>query len=194
MNDLQRSQSLQADITGNVNGVPVSGTGTATTTGLSQGMFEGRSALAQTSMLDMQLVGNGEPVALTIGSTSYYDAGFNWLGSSGETHERANGPMTIPQSVRAGDGGLVVSATVFEDASRAVVTGTEYTTFAIEPDTAASAILTLNRVTLGITGTVTDSSVAKYRLTDNAPLVALGEIAATRTPAPVTLEVTYRQP
>ncbi len=194
VSDLQRPQFLQADITGSDNGVPVTGLATISTSSLYRSTFENQTVLSHSTDINMQLVRNGEPLAIPGMSISHYDANYNWLGASGDAYYRANTPTAIPQSVRTGDGGLFRIATVFEDASRTVISGTDYTTFIIEPDIATSAILVLNTVSVNTRGTVIDSSLKKYRLTTTGSLTRLSETVTEVAADPITLTLTYRQP
>ncbi len=190
--ELRRPQTLRADVSGRVDNVRVAGLSTISISPLYPDTFEGRPAMAQSVNINLQLVGNGTPIATSENSVAYYDTANNWLGAVGETYEVANSPPVIPEFARPGDGGLLYAATEFTDASKAIVTGTEYGTYSVEGETATSAILVLNTVTVNMLGTVVDSGIARFRLTNNGTATRLSETLTSIAPAPATLTLTFQ--
>ena len=104
-NTLQASSNTFS-ISGTVNGVAVTGSGTGTYGALSPGIFEGSPAQQRTTTVTGSIVVNGQTIPLNSSSISWYNSNYSPLGSSGgEDYAVVVGSAVIPATVRVNDTG-----------------------------------------------------------------------------------------
>lgn len=180
INELISSSKNNFGVSGKINGFDVTGTGSITSGGLSQDVFENKSALAQTSVISMTLMGNGQTIPVNTSTTAYYDSNYNYLGSLTDEYTVATSITNLPTAAKINDTGVVYTANIYPTRAKSYVSGTETTVYSLGSDTNTTAILTL-------TTTKRDSSGASIALQSE-------RLRLTTTGTVQRLDATYTSP
>jgi hypothetical protein len=179
------------NISGTINGVSVTGSGTATSGAVTAGTFEGLQSLQRSQTISGTLSGNGQTIPLTVTSTDWTDTNYVPRGSTGNDYEVVIGTPTIPTTARVSDTGVLYTATAYPDSRKLYSTGTVVASYVVEPDTATTAIVKLIRTSRDTGSTITDTSTATFRIDATNRFVRLSETLLS--PADQSnLTVTYR--
>ena len=187
-NTLQASSNTYS-ISGTVNGVAVTGSGTATRGALSSGTFEGSSAQQRTTTATGSIVANGQTIPLNSSSIDWYNSNYSPLGSSGgEDYVVVVGSAVIPATVRVNDTATVYTANRYSNSSKTVLRGTETVSYVVEADTATTALLTLILTERNTSNTVTSTSTQQVRITPSGTFTRIKE---TLLEGSTTLTLTY---
>ena len=104
--------------------------------------FEGVSGVSVTNTATINFT-NCTPPTLTSTSTDFYDTNYVLLGTilAGGDYGVFLTPPSIPVSVKVGDTGTIGTRTNYKDSTKTVPTGRDVYSYAIEPDTANTAIV-----------------------------------------------------
>lgn len=183
--------SNQFTVSGKIEGISVTGSGTATTGSVTSGTFEGLSALQRSITVSATVSGNGETVPLTVTSTDWTDSNYAPLGSTGDEYEVVVGTPSIPASARVYDTGVLFTATTYPDNNKRFPTGTVTASYVIEPETASTAIVKLIRTYRNTFSTITDISTATLRIDTTNRFVRLNETLVSPD-SQTNLAFTYR--
>lgn len=188
-NYLKSTQTHSGTLSGTYLGVSVSGNFTVTQGALSAGTFEGVAAERKTTLLTGTITGTGGSVPIAASATSFWDSSYLPLGSSGGTdYEVVIGAAIIPATARVSDTALIFTANRYADSTKVTRRGTKEVTYAMEPDTASTALLKLIGINKDTGGTTTSTSSSTYRITPSGGLTRLSEFS---TDANGTLTFTY---
>ncbi len=128
----------------------------------------GRIASVQTVSASFS---NCTPATLNSTETYFYDANYIPLGSSSATQYRvfATRP-SIPASVKVGDTGAIGTMNSYSDSTKTVSTGIAVVTYAIEADTANTAIYDEITKTYNAANSLTLTEHSRYRISQSGPL------------------------
>ena len=183
--------SNQFSISGTIEGVSVTGSGTATSGSVSSGTFEGVASLQRSQTISGTLSGNGQTIPLTVTSTDWTDSNYVPRGSTGDEYEVVDGTPSIPTTARVNDTGVLFTATTYPDSRKQYRTGTVTATYVVEPETETTAIVKLIRTSRDTSSTITDNSTAIFRIGATNRFVRLSETLVSPTDQ-TNLTVTYR--
>lgn len=126
----------------------------------------GRLAGEKTTMLDYS-----NCTDTTIVETDYYDTGYLRLGSSSATQYREYAaPTALPATVKVGDTAMVGTMNTYTNSTKTVPTGTVSVSYAIEAETATTAIFNVTYKTYNPSGTLTLTQNDRFRISQSGPL------------------------
>lgn len=116
----------------------------------------------------------------TISGTTYFDGGYVPIGLaiSGGEYSRfeappAAAPGALPASVKVGDSGTLSSSIIYADNTKATVSGRRVVGYAIEDDTATTAVANVITRTYGSAGELLVTQQSRYRMAANGALTLL---------------------
>jgi len=140
--------------------------------------FKGAAALAATQNATVNFGTSCTPSLSTASGTNYYDSTYALLGSTVtgvEYAEYANGttPAGLPTGAKVGDTGALTSLTTYTDASKMTVTGSRTVTYAMEADTATTAILNVIVKTFDTSNALQVTQQSRYRVAADGSLTVL---------------------
>lgn len=187
-NYVSSASSRPFSISGMVAGESVSGSGTITEGALLPATFEGLPALSKTTIASATITVAGQSIPLSTSSSTYVDSTYLPLGSSGERYSVVTGVPSIPSSARVNDTGLIYTEINYPNSAKAYSIGTTTLSFALEPDTASTALVKLVAVDKDTAGTTIATSVTTLRVT---PTGGLTWISDSTTSMDGTLTFTY---
>ena len=175
VNSVSESGTRGFTISGSVNGVAVSGSGSATFGALAGSVFEGRPALSRTTVLTGSLVAGGQ--TLPWGSTQAFhvDANYLPLGRVADEYWLVTGTPAIPQTARVNDAGTLYTFNRYTSSSKTVLLGTGSVGYAVQPDTASTALLRVVITDRPSGGAVSATTIATFRMTPAGSLTRLTE-------------------
>lgn len=182
------ASSKSFTVSGTVSGVSVYGSGTETESALTSATFEGFNCFKQVATVTGTISINGTSFPNTTTNISYYDANFNYLGSSGSEYTQTMGVMSLPLTAKVNDTGVAFTETIYPSSSKPYSTGTYTSSYSLEPDTAATAILKLITTEKDVSGTVVSTSVSIFRLTPSGEITSLSGTFVSSTS---NLRMTY---
>ena len=183
--------SNQFTISGTINGISVTGSGTATSGSVSAGNFEGLPSFQRTQIISGSLAGNGQNIPLTVTSTDWTDSNYVPLGSIGDDYEVVIGTVTIPTTARVNDTGTLFTATLYPDSRKQYSTGTVVASYVVEPETESTVKVKLVRTYRDTGSAITDIATATFRIGTNNRFVRLNETLVSVADQ-TNLTVTYR--
>ena len=188
-NTLTSSSSNNYTISGTVNGVAVSGSGTVTRGNLSAGTFEGLPAQQRTTTATGSVVVNGVTVPLNTSSIDWVDSNYLPKGESGgEDYVVVTGTPTIPTIARINDTGTLYTANRYSSSTKADLRGASRATYVVEVDTSSTALVTLIIEERNTSNVTTSTSSAQFRITPSGTFTRIKE---TLVEGNSTLIVTY---
>jgi hypothetical protein len=128
----------------------------------------GRIASVQTVSASFS---NCTPATLNSTQTYFYDTNYIPLGSSSATEYRVFAtPPSLPATVKVGDTGAIGTMDSYSDSTKTVPTGFETVTYAIEADTATTAIYDEITKTYNVANTLTLTEHDRYRISQSGSL------------------------
>ena len=149
-----------------------SGTATITTSAAVPSTFEGvagySSAQLSTIKFDTCLPANGSS-----SGTTYFNAGYMPIGLAivgGEYSKFDVPPTDLPASVKVGDAGTFATLTTYADSTKAVVTGKRVLSYAIEADSATTAIANVITRSYDVSNQLLATQQSRYRMTQAGTL------------------------
>lgn len=165
VNSVQIGSSTNFTVSGTCSGTAsiVDSTPTSTT-------FEGASAFSVSSAQTINFT-NCTPATTTGITTSYYDnnylpAGINFSGNYGVFVK----PVNVPATVKIGDTGTIGTENNYTDATKTVSVGQDIISYAVEPDTASSAIVVVIDKTYSTGGVLTATQQNRYRIVSSGAM------------------------
>lgn len=170
---------------------PIGGSGTITTSSFASTIFEGASALKQTSVTTGTLSINGSAVPMNISSAYYYDTNYNPLGSQGSNYEVVGQLNALPTSVKIGDSGPYVAENIYTNSSKATLLSTRTTTYAVEADATSSALVKMINTEKNTSGTTFSISTTTYRITTDGKLTMLSTSGTDTSNGTLNLILTF---
>jgi len=162
-------------ISGSNNGADVSGSATIMRGELTPVMFEGFGALRKVTTFAGRLTANGHAVPIAMSTSDFYDYGYHPLGSSYCLEYVVVKMSAIPVTAYVNEKAALYAADVYTDSSKRFLTGTETVAFALEPDSASTAILRLITVRKDVSGNVIMMATETYRMTRDGVLTPLSD-------------------
>lgn len=176
-------------ISGTVNGVSVTGSGTATFGNVSAGTFESIAGFQRTTTATGNVVANGTTTPLNSSSIDWTDTNYAPTGESGGTdYVVVTGTPTIPANVHVNDTGSLYTANRYSDNSKTGFRGTKTVTYVVEADTATTALITLISVEKNSFGSTTATNSSQVRVT---PAGAFTRVKETLVESDTALTVQY---
>jgi hypothetical protein len=151
--NITTSKNLTWSLSGIVNGLAVSGSGTLNETYVSGTTFNGLVAQLRTSAFNGTLSGQGQSAPYTQTERTYYDSLIRFIGSSGSAGVTyANTILgTLPTAAKIGDQGNLSTTTSYSNAAKTTVLGSSNVGWVLSADSATSALLKLTSSGNGVT-------------------------------------------
>ena len=137
--------------------------------------------LQKTTQLIGLIVSNGTSTPLASSHTQYTDYNYVPEGSSGNEYTLVNGPVTVPNTAKVNDSGLWFTTIRYANAGRTTWLGTSELAFALQPDTAGTAVLKVTETDKNSFGSTTFVTSAYYRMTPSGTLTRLSETGVSST-------------
>ncbi len=136
--------------------------------------FEGASGVSATSTTTLSF-SNCLPSYDQSFATDYYDTNFVPLGSivTGGDYGVFLTPPVIPASVKVGDKGTIGTIKNYSDSTKAVATGQDVYSYAIEPDTANTAIVNKIIKAYDAAGILSATEQDRYRISTTGTLTQI---------------------
>jgi hypothetical protein len=188
INYISDTRSLPFSLTGSVSGTAVTGSGTLTQGSLSNAVFESQIALKKTTVITGTIKGDGQSFPLGITTTTYIDSNYNPLGSSGPEYVVLVSGTPIPATARVNDTGIWYQSVRYASSAKTTRLGTATTSYALEPDTASTALLKIVTVDKDTYGTTTSTNTLTFRMTPTGGLTRLSEVGFEDV---TTISITY---
>jgi hypothetical protein len=175
VNYITETRSMPFTVSGTRAGANITGSGTATQGPLSFTTFELQQAQQKTTTVTGTITVNGVSDLLSSSSTTYVDANFNPLGSSGTDYTVVTGNASIPNTARVNDTGTWYSTIRYASSTKAVRRGTGTVSYVLEPDTASTALLKIIHSERDNSNTETYRSTVTFRMTPTGTLTRISE-------------------
>ena len=165
-------------ISGTVSGVAITGSGSATQGALVAASFEGRSAQSKTTTITGSFSAAGTtPVPLAVTTVAYFDSSLNLLGENDDgEYLVVNSATTVPTTARVGDSGTWYTADRYDSSAKTTRQGSWTVTYALDADTASSAILRLTSVERDTSNATVSTTTSRFRMTPAGALTPLAEV------------------
>jgi len=188
VNYVTETRSLPFTVTGTSSGYGVTGSGTATQGALTSASFESQAAQQKTTTVTGSMTVNGVTVPLSSSGTAYVDSNYNPLGTIGDKYVVVTNGTTIPTTAKVNDTGILYSTILYSSSTKAIKLGTETVAYALEPDTASTALLKIIVTERGTNNTQTSIATITFRMTTAG---ALTRISETYVEGTTSLTYTY---
>lgn len=188
INHFNDTSSHPFTVSGTVSGFVVTGTGTVTQSAVTNGLFEGATALQKTSTVTGSFVANGVPFSLAATETAYVDSNYVAKGWTGDEYVVVTSAATVPDTAKVNDTGLWHTSNRYADSTKTTLLGTSVVSFALAPDTATTALLKITQVDKDTLGSTVMTATANFRMTPAGGLTRLSETGVDGT---TTLTLTY---
>lgn len=137
------------------------------------GAFEGLAALraTRTDTYTTSTPGTVCGSSSTWTVNRYYDTSYSYLGqSSSGAYTVAMSPLVLPVSVKVGDNGTIGTAIIYTDSTKATPSGQYVHSYAVEPDTANTAIFNLITKKYNSNSILISTEQARMRIASNGAL------------------------
>jgi hypothetical protein len=166
---LGRSESNAYTITGTC-----SGSATETRSAASSATFEGQYGVSTTSTISGTFT-NCTPASVASTSSTYYDTNYKPIGSAvtGTEYSIITTISDLPLSVSVGDTALLGTAVVYTNNAKTSQIGTTNLSYAVESDTASTAILNLISKRYNPSNQLLFTQQSRYRINGNGQLTAV---------------------
>jgi len=168
------SSTRNFTISGSVNGVGVTGSGSATMGSLTSGTFEGKAALRKTTTVSGTISGAGQTIPYGGSSTTFLDTNYLPFGASATEYVVVTG-TSIPQTAKVNDTSVLYTYTRYPSSAKSYSIGTGVVSFALIPETSSSSLLKVISVDKTTGGTVEDTTIQTFRITPEGALTPLTE-------------------
>ena len=175
-------------ISGVAAGYSATGSGTVTQTSVTNGTFEGVAVLQKTTTVTGSFVANGAPFSIASADTSYVDSNYLAKGWSGDEYAVVTSVAVIPNTAKVNDSGIWHTASRYTTSAKTTLLGTSEVSFALQADTAATALLKIIQVDRNTAGSIEMTATAAFRMTPAGALTRLSENAIAST---TNLTLTY---
>jgi hypothetical protein len=188
INYVTDSSSRSFNISGTSSGDSLSGTGRATAGTLGAATFEGLSALSKTTVVSGTTINGGTSTPFSSSQTTYVDSSYKLLGNDGNEYTVVTSFSMLSDSTKVNATGSFYSATRYTNSTKSSVIGTRTATYALEPDTASTALLKFIIVDKDTSGNTTSTVTSVFRVT---PPGALTPISESSTSSSQTITIAY---
>ncbi|MBP6718808.1 MAG: hypothetical protein KA173_08080 [Rhodoferax sp.] len=174
-NFLQTTVSRGFSIAGSINGLSVTGGGTATLGALQASTFLGSPALVRTQTITGNISANGQTVPYGASSQAYYDSNYNPLGSSNTGFSVVESRTSLPTAAKINDAGIWMKMTNYPSSAKAFITGSTTVSYSIGADSESTALLTLITTEQDTSGKHVSSITSTYRISSNNSVIPIAE-------------------
>ena len=133
--------------------------------------FEGVSGLFATTTTIFNFT-DCSPATVASASTDYFDTNYIPLGAvdADGSYSVYSAPASIPVSVKVGDAGTIGTQNNYSDNTKITATGHDVISYAIEPDTASTAIVNMINKSYDSVGMLTSTEQDRYRISSDGTL------------------------
>ncbi len=188
-NWVTNASSLPFTITGTYLGVPITGNGTTTWSGLAASTFEGQPALVKVTQVLGSYTASGTVYSLHQTTADYHDSNYNPLGSSDGYYEVITpSTVNIPATSLVNDTGVLYSGKVYSDISKTTQTGNDTVTYTLKPDTTTTALLLIASTVTDMSGAVHKTASTTFRIT---PAGGITPVSDASSVGGLTLNLAY---
>lgn len=177
-NYVNTSRTRSFTITGTMQGGTVTGSGSATVGSLQAASFEGSTVLGKTTVVTGSFTASGQVFPYGSSSTEYYGPApsYTALGyNSSSEYGVVTSRNPIPQTARINDTGSFYTITRYLTSNKSSTKGTTLVSYALQPDTANTALLKVIATERSSGGTVESTSITTFRMTPTGDLTELTE-------------------
>lgn len=178
-NYVTTAQTRSFSVSGTYSGASVGGSGTSTRGALSSATFEGTPALQKTSVVTGTLIVNGTNVPYNGTQTSYVTSNYLPLGYSGSEYGVVTGTVSVPQTGRVNDAGTLYTISRYASSTKTTPKGSTVVSYALQPDTADTALLKVVTTERTTTGALESTSTQTFRMTPAGALTPVSEETTT---------------
>ena len=175
VNYMSMSATQRFAVSGTINGVAVSGSGTNTAGSLVAATFEGKSALKKTTVITGTLNVAGLSGPYGSSEDAYLDSNYMPLGLWGGDYVVVTSAATIPQAVKVNDTGALYTANRYPTSQKAYLTGSLTVSYAVQPDAADTALLKVIATAKTTAGSTYSTDILTFRMTSSGALTLLSE-------------------
>ncbi len=177
-NDFGDTTPHQFTLSGTINGASVAGSGALTRGPVSSATFEGASALSKTTTISGAATANGQTSLIYSVGTMYVDSNYNPLGgSNGTEYGVVTGPVNIPQTAKVGDTAVLFTMNLYADSAKTTAIGTRTYSYALEPDTASTALFKYTTVQKDASNAAISTDTLVMRITPAGDRTYVSEIS-----------------
>ncbi len=153
--------------------------------------LEGIAGFSASQTITMNLADCSLPSNQSTG-TNYYDRNYDFIGYAGTgIYGVAQSPFIIPSSVTVGSAGVIGTITFYADRTKSVQTGRQDQSYAVEPDTANTAIISRIDKLYNDAGTLISSEQTRYRIAATGALALISTDLQYASPSPLHIVLTY---
>jgi hypothetical protein len=175
VNTLNEAGTRTFSISGTSDGRSLTGSGTTTFGTPNATTFEGKPALSKTTVVTGTVNVNGQSAPYGGSTVGYVDSNYRPLGTQADEYWAVTGSPTIPLTARINDTGTMYTANRYANSTKAIPLGTATVSYAVQPDSASSALLRILVTEKTTTGTTTSTTISTYRMTPAGTLTRLTE-------------------
>lgn len=157
-------------VTGTINGVSVTGSGSYISSAAVAGTFEGSSAFVVSNTLSGSITGNGNTLQLNYSSSSYFDTNYNPIGFEDDESYSTSTIEEWPVTVKAGDSGDLGIQTNYTDDSKSIMTGTIESSYAVTAGSLGSVTIKITKLEYNDIHVEVGSEIETYSLSSTGEL------------------------
>lgn len=141
------------------------GTATITTSKPVAATFAGKPGFAITET-DSLASSNCNPSALTVTVVTNFDSNYNLLGGSiaGVQYAELVAPFILPVYSKVGDTAVLGTLNLFTNSSKTSSMGKAILSYAIEPDTATTAIINMTAKMYDVSNALTNTTIMRFKI------------------------------
>lgn len=184
----KKSITNEFSITGTVNGVSISGSGTQTSSAAVAGTFEGNSAYVVTESLEATVTGNGQSASMNYTNTTYLDSNYDLIGHEDNENYSIVTSAELPLTVKAGDSGDLGSEIYYSDNTKSTITETEEYTYSVIAKSSSKVTIEITGIRYDPSHVEIGSEVETYTLSNTGEL-SLIKVHAIMTDSDLNFEV-----
>jgi hypothetical protein len=126
-----------------------------------------------------QTLTNCTPASYANTAIDYYDTNYIPLGyddtASGGEYAVFLTPPSIPTAINIGDAGIMGTRTLYSNSAKTTLTGTSVYSYAVEADSASTAIINLISKHYNPSSVLTYTSQSRFRITSSGALTRLSQ-------------------
>lgn len=184
----QSADSRPFTLTGKVSNTLYTGEGVIASGSLFDSTFEGVVALGKTSTMTLTLSIEGKTYPSSVASTLYLDSNYNPIGIIENGYSVVTRSTPLPETAKVGATGPWLTIDTYANFSKATRLEIDSVTYALEPETASTAIFKMIRVSKKVGSATTQTTTHIYRIT---PLGDLIELSSTFEDGTQSFTMTY---
>lgn len=169
-------------LSGNINGSPLTGSGSVVDAALVNGAFLGAASQMQISTTTGSFTVNGAGFPINQTDFSFYDFNFNYLGHIGSDFLIVSGSTFLPVTVQFGDSGVLYTGNLYTDSTFTTQIGTQSAVFSVDDDSRSDrALLTIEKTNYDLFGNVVTTTTNLYFLTLDGRLLPINSVFESAT-------------